>query len=158
MARKNSLEPESGIFFQQDEFAPELPPLHDVTSWLEAILASESRALMALYYVFVTDDVLLEINQQYLGHDTYTDIITFPYQENPLEGEIYISVDRVRENADRYGASPREEFLRVMAHGVLHLCGWEDHSDRNRNLMRRREDACLAHFGIIPEGYPVSPS
>jgi rRNA maturation RNase YbeY len=158
MPRNKSLTTESGIFFHQDELAPELPVTSELTSWLEAVLSQEGQRLLAVYYVFVTDDVLLGINQQYLGHDTYTDIITFPYQQNPLEAEIYISVERVRANATAFQVSPREEFLRVIAHGLLHLCGWEDDSDRNKRLMRSREDACLARFGLIPEGYVIFPS
>jgi len=148
---------ESGIFFHQDKLAPELALLDDVASWVESILRQESQRIGVIHYVFVTDSVLLEINQKYLQHDTFTDIITFPYRADPLEAEIYISAERVRANAETYGVSVREEFLRVIAHGALHLCGWDDHSDRDVRLIRRREDACLALLGIVPKDYPVSP-
>ena len=154
----HTLSGESGIFFHQKELAPELPSLEDVSAWLELILRQESREIGAIYYVFVNDASLLEINQKYLQHDTLTDIITFPYQSDPVEAEIYISAERVRANAETYGVPIREEFLRVISHGVLHLCGWDDHSARNAQLMGRRENACLALFGIIPNGYFVSLS
>ena len=155
--RETNLPEEKGIFFHQEELAPELPSLESIVSWIHTILRQECRDLQSLYYVFVTDAVLLEINQKYLQHDTLTDIITFPYQTDPAEAEIYISVDRVRSNAHNFRVPVRDEFLRVIAHGVLHLCGWDDHTDHGMRLMRLREDACMAQIGIIPEAYPVSP-
>lgn len=149
---------EYGVFLHQEERVPELPDIEILTRWIEGILRQEGAFLQSVYYVFLDDEALLEINREHLQHDTYTDIITFPYANDPLEAEIYISAERVRANAVTYGVSFREELLRVMAHGLLHVCGWDDHSDPNAHLMRRREDACLVLMGLLPKGYSLSPA
>lgn len=158
MSGKSLSAVEYGVFLHQEERVPELPNPESITRWVEAILQQECRALQSVYYVFLDDEALLKINQEHLGHDTYTDIITFPFQDDPLEAEIYISVERVRSNAYTYSVPVLEELIRVMAHGILHVCGWDDHSDETASMMRRREDACLVLFGLIPKGYSVSPS
>lgn len=99
-----------------------------------------------LTYIFCTDEKLLEINQQFLNHDTFTDIITFDLSEdtNGLEGEIYISTDRVAENAAKFKVPVADELHRVIFHGALHLCGFLDKKDADKKLMRQKEDECLA--------------
>lgn len=148
---------EYGVFLHQEERVPELPDIEILTKWIEQVLQQESTTLQSVYFVFVDDDAILDINREHLQHDTYTDIITFPYKRNPLEAEIYISSERVRANALTYGVSVKEELLRVMAHGLLHVCGWDDHSQKDANLMRRRENACLVLMDLLPKGYAFSP-
>jgi probable rRNA maturation factor len=112
---------------------------------LTTLFKKERKKLAELQYIFVSDDNLLEINQQFLQHDFYTDIITFPLSEpgQPISGEIYISVDRVRENAREFGNSVKKELLRVIFHGALHLCGYKDKTSKDQAIMRRREDEYL---------------
>lgn len=94
--------------------------------------------------MFVSDDYLLSLNREHLDHDYYTDILTFPYsQGRALRGEIYISIDRVQDNAQTYGVSWRDELARVMAHGILHLLGYDDHGKENERLMRQKEEEAL---------------
>jgi probable rRNA maturation factor len=101
-----------------------------------------------LNYVFCDDTFLLEINQSFLDHDTYTDIITFDLSENrqAMEAEIYISIDRVKENAVTYKTTYHDELHRVIFHGALHLCGFKDKKDKDRKVMRANEDYCLEHY------------
>lgn len=108
--------------------------------WLQDVIGSESATLGDLSFVFCSDDYLFEINKQFLNHDYFTDIITFDYcADGLLNGEVYISVDRVRENALEYETSFDRELLRVMAHGVLHLVGYADKSEADSQLMRIKE-------------------
>lgn len=116
-----------------------------VNSWIKNILTRENLELGELSFVFCSDDFLREINQKYLAHDTLTDIITFDYREgNRISGEIYISTDRVEENAKDFSVSFQDELHRVMIHGVLHICGYNDSTDAEKELMRIKEDWALA--------------
>jgi rRNA maturation RNase YbeY len=147
-----------GIILHQEELMPELPDVQEITDWILRILDQEHRKLKCIFYVFLDDEALLKINREHLKHDTYTDIITFPYADEPLEAEIYLSADRIRANAAKYRVPVHEELLRVMAHGVLHLCGWNDKTATEQWLMRRREDACLSLMGISYSVSSFSPS
>ncbi|HEV3414158.1 MAG TPA: rRNA maturation RNase YbeY [Puia sp.] len=113
---------------------------------LSTLFRKERKKLAEIHYIFVSDDRLLEINRQFLQHDYYTDIITFPLSERgqPISGEIYISVDRVRENAREFGSSLKDELLRVIFHGALHLCGYSDKTSPQQGKMRQLEDKYLA--------------
>jgi rRNA maturation RNase YbeY len=117
-------------------------------AFLKALFQREGQGLQGLQYIFCSDAYLLEMNQQFLQHDTYTDIITFELSEDPdeTEGEIYISVDRVRENAQKFGVSEEQELHRVIFHGALHLCGYKDKSKKEATLMRQKEDECLQEY------------
>jgi probable rRNA maturation factor len=108
----------------------------------------EKKPLAELSFIFCSDQYLLEINRQFLQHDFYTDIITFPLSDpgQPISGEIYISVDRVRENAAAFGSSLKKELHRVIFHGALHLCGYKDKSPRDEKLMRKMENHYLALY------------
>ncbi len=99
-------------------------------------------------YVFCTDDFLLEMNKNFLDHDTFTDIITFDLTDSrqDLQGEIYISIDRVRENAKTYHTTYTDELHRVIFHGVLHLCGFKDKKEKDQKVMRENEDYCLQMY------------
>ncbi len=101
-----------------------------------------------LSYIFCSDDFLLEMNKNFLDHDTYTDIITFDLSENKkeLQGEIYISVDRVKDNAKKFKTTYSDELHRVIFHGVLHLCGFKDKKEKDRKIMRENEDYCLDRY------------
>ncbi|HXD79291.1 MAG TPA: rRNA maturation RNase YbeY [Puia sp.] len=112
---------------------------------LKKLFRSEKSPLAELQYIFVSDERLLEINRRFLGHDYYTDIVTFPLSEpgQPIVGEIYISVDRVRENAGTFKTPVHKELLRVMFHGALHLCSHADKTNREQEKMRRLEDKYL---------------
>jgi probable rRNA maturation factor len=93
-----------------------------------------------LNYVFCNDDYLLELNKTYLNHDYYTDILSFPLSLDPIEGDIYISIDRVKENAVTFNTDFTTELSRVMAHGLLHFLGYDDHSEKNIRVMRQKEN------------------
>lgn len=119
------------------------------SKWLSSIIESESKKEGEINFIFCDDDYLLEINQQYLDHDTLTDIISFDYSVgNELHGDIFISIERVRENADEFNVSFDEELKRVMAHGVLHYCGYKDKTDSDEQLMRSKEDEKIKMFHV----------
>ena len=115
-----------------------------ISSWITDTIKEEEQQLEEISYIFCTDDYLLKINQEHLDHDTYTDIITFDYTEDGIiSSEIYISVDRVRENAKNLGVAALDEMHRVIIHGVLHLCGYKDKSDLQSQEMRGKENYYL---------------
>lgn len=117
------------------------------TNWLIEIANKEGYEVSELTYVFCDDDYLLDINQRYLDHDTYTDIITFDYVEDrDIKGEIYISIDRITENANTFEVSFYTELKRVLAHGMLHLCGYGDKSPSEIQLMRKKENEAVNSF------------
>lgn len=113
--------------------------------WLNNVILEENKIPGELYLVFCSDDYLLEINRNFLQHDYYTDIVTFPTssKENIISGEIYLSIDRIRENAIANQELFGKEFARVLVHGVLHLLGYNDHSIEEITLMRSKEDNYL---------------
>lgn len=117
--------------------------------WLNALISRESYKLLELNYIFLNDESLLKINKEYLNHDTYTDIITFDNSEEKLsiEGDIFISVDRIRENASKFQVSFEIEMIRVMAHGLLHLCGYLDKKEKDVRNMREKENYYIKQYG-----------
>jgi rRNA maturation RNase YbeY len=117
-------------------------------SFIESIFETEGKHLDCLSYIFCSDKFLLNINKQYLQHDDYTDIITFDLSETKKEiiGEIYISVDRVKENAAKFETSQAQEMNRVLFHGALHLCGYRDKKTTEIKQIRSKEDYYLTHF------------
>ena len=131
------------------ELEVEINNKSELSDWITRIISSEGCELGQLDFVFCDDEKLLSINQEYLDHDTYTDIITFDYtQGSVLAGDIFISIDRVRENAKEFRVSFFEELLRVMSHGVLHLAGYADKSDEEKKLMRKKEDEKIKMFHV----------
>jgi probable rRNA maturation factor len=134
-------------FFVEDiEFS--LPNESKVSSWLSKVIENEDYKLFELNYIFCTDEYLLGINLQYLNHDTFTDIITFDNSEEDdlIEGDIFISIERVRENAHLFNVEFINELLRVLVHGVLHLCGYHDKSTKESLVMRQKEDYYIQLF------------
>ncbi len=123
----------------------------DYSDWINRILESEGFVLGQIDYIFCTDDYLLELNQEYLNHDTFTDIITFDYTDGrTISADIFISTERVEENALNFEVSFKEELLRVMSHGVLHLMGYGDKSDEDQKLMRKKEEEKMKLFHVEP--------
>jgi probable rRNA maturation factor len=115
------------------------------TAWVKAVAASYGKRVGEIAYIFVDDEKILEMNRQYLGHDYYTDIITFDYCEGDLiSGDLFISLDTVRTNAEQVGATYEEELHRVIIHGILHLCGINDKGPGEREIMEAAEDKALA--------------
>ena len=122
---------------------------NDFSVWLEKIIKTEKKSLGEISYIFCDDDYLLDINIKHLNHDSYTDIITFNYCEKDLiSGDIFISTERVEENAQTYQVSFHEELLRVMSHGVLHLIGYNDKTDKEEEIMRQKEDEKIKMFHV----------
>jgi rRNA maturation RNase YbeY len=117
----------------------------DLKRKLDAIFSNENKPYSSLTFIFCTDKFLLSINNKFLGHDTYTDIITFPLNElgEPISGEIYISVDRIRENALTERCTIKNELHRVLYHGVLHLCGYKDKTRQDKKTMTFKENFYL---------------
>ncbi|MBS1647683.1 MAG: rRNA maturation RNase YbeY [Bacteroidetes bacterium] len=111
------------------------------------LAGSEKKEIKKLSYHFCSDEALLHINQQFLAHDFYTDIITFDYNEkNKIVGEIYVSADRVADNAKKADTAFEVELLRVLAHGLLHLCGYKDKTPMQKKQMRQAEDKAMLAF------------
>ena len=131
--------------YQADNFR--LREAGQLKSWLAEVASKFEYKVATLTYVFVTDEALLEMNRIHLQHDYYTDIITFDLSEGEtIEGELYISVDRVRDNAKSLGISATQEMRRVLAHGLLHLCGLGDKTSEEILNMRQAEEEALHHF------------
>lgn len=130
-------------YFTEDiDFAFKGKSVH--SAWLKAVSEEEGRRPGQISVIFCSDTYLLEINRKYLGHDYYTDIITFDYSEgDTISGDLFISVDTVRSNAEYYSADFKDELDRVIVHGVLHLIGYDDHTDEQTAEMRARENHYL---------------
>jgi len=132
-------------FFSEDVDLPEID-FSKIKEWISEVVSGYNKSVGDLNYIFCSDDYLLKINKEYLQHDYYTDIITFNYcEENIISGDIFISLDRVSENADEFNTNDTELY-RVIIHGVLHLVGFEDHTDEEKQEMRNAEDTALRVF------------
>ncbi|SDI84154.1 rRNA maturation RNase YbeY [Chryseobacterium taeanense] len=119
----------------------------DYKTWLESIILSEGKKLGEINYIFCDDEYLLKVNQNYLQHDYYTDIITFDYVKGKtISGEIFVSLQRISENASTLAKEYEEELRRVLAHGILHLSGYKDKTQEEERLMRSKEDFYLATY------------
>lgn len=141
------------ISFSNDNIVFNLKRKSDLKTWIKSTVEREKHLLGSLNYIFTSDESLLKINIEYLNHNTYTDIITFNYNENKkVSGDIFISIDRVKENAEKFEVSFEEELRRVMIHGVLHLCGYKDKTKADSDLMRKKENASLRLFKSPKKG------
>lgn len=117
----------------------------ETTAWIKTVAASYGLKVGDIGYMFVDDEKILEVNREYLGHDYYTDVITFDYDEtDTINGDIVISLDTVRTNAVKFGKSYEEELYRVIIHGILHLCGINDKGPGEREIMEAAENKALA--------------
>ena len=118
-------------------------------SWIETVIQSEQKIVGEINYIFCDDDYLHNINVKYLNHNTLTDIISFDYSEfDTISGDIFISIDRVRENAQNLNIDFSQELLRVMAHGILHYCGYKDKSQKEVSIMREKENDKIELFHV----------
>ena len=121
----------------------------ETTEWIKEVAACYGKRVGEIAYIFCSDDKILEVNQQYLQHDYYTDIITFDYTEgNKISGDLFISLDTVRTNAETFHTDYNEELHRTIIHGILHLCGINDKGPGEREIMEENENRALA---ILPE-------
>lgn len=140
-----SLSPSQPIHFHFVDIKGTLKNRTDLKRFLVQLAKKEGYTLKMINYIFCSDSYLLKLNQDFLKHNTLTDIITFPLSAkgHPLESEIYISLERVRENARLFNNSFKEELHRVIFHGLLHLCAYKDKSASDKALMRKKEDEYL---------------
>jgi len=133
------------LFFSEISF--KITQKLTIKNWLVYIVKQENKKIGDINIVFYNDKQLLELNKQYLNHDTLTDIITFDYSEKTiLHGDICISIERVKENALKYNCTFEEELRRVMIHGILHLCGYKDKKNDDIKLMKAKEEEALILF------------
>lgn len=132
-------------FFEED-ISFDLKNKNKVKAWVKSTIAAEGYKLQELNYIFCSDAYLLRMNQQYLDHDTYTDIITFDNSEKEkvIEGDIFISIERIRENASKFGTGETNELHRVLIHGALHLLGYKDKTTADKAAMTGKEDQYLS--------------
>lgn len=138
--------------FNEHEVKAGLKKKRQLSAFLDALVLQRLEGIkkVRLNYIFCSDDYLHTMNQQYLAHDTLTDIITFDLSEdNNLVGEIYVSTDRVRDNALKFETSYNDELHRVIFHGTLHLCGFKDKSPADQKKMREQEDKCLEAYSSL---------
>lgn len=132
------------INFNFDEISKLTFPKNTIKSWIKFVIQSNNYKVGSISYIFCTDDYILRVNKEYLNHDYFTDIITFNYNEDKtLSGDLFISVDTVKTNAQEYGVTFDKELYRVMIHGVLHLIGFDDISDELQQEMTQKEDEAL---------------
>lgn len=136
-------ETEASINFFNEEVDITLKNQMLIIQWIKDTIRQENQQLGNLNFIFCSDAYLHQINLEYLNHDTYTDIITFPYSDSSVEGDIYISIDRIKENADKFKVSFENELNRVIIHGVLHLLGYKDKSNKEKEQMTLKENFYL---------------
>jgi probable rRNA maturation factor len=134
-------------FFTEDVIF-ELQDKKAIQNWIQQTIEREGFELLVLNFIFCSDEYLHQINVEYLDHDTFTDIITFDNSDSneEIEGDIFISIDRIEENSKSHAHTFEEELHRVIIHGVLHLCGYMDKTDKEKQLMREKENEALNHF------------
>jgi rRNA maturation RNase YbeY len=133
------------VRFFNDGVSFQLEGKRKISQWLRHVVAEEGKKTGHLSFIFVSDEIILDINKRYLQHDYYTDVITFDQSAgSAISGEIYISIATVRSNAKDYSVDFRNELFRVMVHGVLHLCGYGDQTADERQKMREKEDKYLS--------------
>ena len=141
------------ISFFKENTTFDIKQKNKIKSWLKNVASGYGFSAGDLNYVFCDDEYLLQMNRQYLGHDYYTDIITFDSREDALskrlDGDIFISVDTVRANGEEYGEGFEREIMRVIAHGLLHLIGFDDHTAAQQKKMREAENTALAQWDTI---------
>lgn len=137
--------PSENIFeFHSEDISFELDKKPAIISWLSYSITNEQKEPGEISYIFCSDDFLHKMNVEHLDHDTLTDIITFDYcEEDTINGEMFISIDRIKDNAKDFGVSFEDELHRVMVHGVMHLCGYKDKTSEDQKVMSGKEDFYL---------------
>lgn len=136
-------------FHFKNEFVIHNKP--DYADWINRVIISEGFSVGQIDYIFCSDEYLLELNKEYLNHDTFTDIITFDYTDGKIiSGDIFISTDRVEDNARKFDVEFLNELRRVMSHGVLHLAGFGDKSKEEKKTMREKEEEKIKMFHVEP--------
>jgi len=131
------------LTFHSEEINFELENASKVEAWLKKVIKSENWILASVSYIFCSDAYLYKMNVEHLQHDTYTDVITFQYNEEFVEGDIFISVERTNDNAKSFGVTSSQELHRVMVHGLLHLMGYKDKAPADKKLMTEKENEYL---------------
>ena len=139
-------ENEEAINFYTEEIDLAFPDKEKTSAWIKSAILQENKVLGNLNFIFCSDTYLHKINLEYLDHDTFTDVITFPYSEINIEGDIFISIDRIKENAKVFNVSFDDELNRVIIHGVLHLMGYMDKNAENKHQMTLKENLYLSLF------------
>ena len=138
------------VYFHNEGISFPFKNKRQVSSWLNSVVSSFQKELDTLNIIFCTDKYLLSINKSYLNHNYYTDIITFNYNENnKISGDVFISIDRVKENAIEGEIELNAEIHRVIVHGVLHLCGLNDQSKQEKDIMREQETMFLQKLSFL---------
>jgi probable rRNA maturation factor len=145
------------IYFFAEDVPNPIPQKTLYKQFVKAIAASHAKKTGDISFIFCSDEYLYNINMEYLQHDDYTDIITFDAVEGDvLNGDIFISVERVKDNAQQLGIAPDIELQRVIAHGVLHLCGFKDKTEKDAKEMRKQEQSAIEKFTEIQEKLKTS--
>ncbi len=135
-------------FFSEDiEFS--LSNQQKIIKWIRSIVDKEKGNLSKLNFIFCSDKYLSEINSKYLKHSELTDIITFQYNDNSVAGDIFISIERLKENFKKYNSSFNDELLRVMIHGIFHMLGYKDSQIEEKELMRKKENEAIEIFVLL---------
>jgi probable rRNA maturation factor len=146
--RSSDVEPIIDFFYEEIDF--ELENRHTIVQWLQDCYKEENKVVALLHYIFCSDDYLHRINLQYLNHDTLTDIITFSNAREgaAIRGDIFISIDQVKENALHFDTPFEQELRRVIIHGSLHLMGYKDKTEEDQKLMTAKEDFYIACYPV----------
>lgn len=150
MSDSTQLEEQIAFHSEGISFLPEHQ--NSLRQWIAQTVEAEGGELGDINFIFCSDEYLHAMNVQYLQHDDYTDVITFPYAEeegDPIDGDIFISIERIEENARQYGISTEKELHRVMIHGVLHLLGYEDEAPEEKAEMTEKEDLYLSKLSLV---------
>ncbi len=132
------------IAFESEGILFLLPDADTIASWLRSVVETEQYVFSSLTYIFCDDEYLYKLNLEHLQHDTYTDVITFQYADNSVDGDVFISIDRVRDNATKYAVPELSELYRVMVHGLLHLMGYKDKTEEDKKQMTEKENCYIA--------------
>ncbi|MDR2915865.1 MAG: rRNA maturation RNase YbeY [Tannerella sp.] len=139
------------IIYNADDVKMPVFPKRKISNWIKRITEKYQKRVGDISYVFCSDKKILEVNKEYLSHDYYTDIITFDYTENDvISGDLFISLDTVNTNAEKFGVAYENELYRVIIHGILHLCGIDDKAPGARDVMERCENEALACLSVEP--------
>lgn len=143
------MEVENKLNFHVESIDFDFQNAENVSKWLLNTCKDCQKSVSNIDFIFCSDSYLLEINKKYLNHDSFTDIITFPLGSDPIEANIFISIDRVKENAQLYKEEFLDELHRVMVHGVLHMIGYGDKTEQEKEIMREKENHFLAQRSFI---------